>query len=255
VPAPLVLMYHGFGQRSSSQDPQNLFVPAATFEAQLRSLLQRGRKPLDEAAFLEGIRRGGRWPAGSFLVTIDDGYTSTLDVAAPVLARLRIPAVMYALTGLLGATSRWMPEMPDEALLDRDGLRELPNWGVSVGLHGLDHLSLAGQSADELRRQTVEARQQLTEVTGQVPASFAYPFGHQDAAARQAVAEAGFEAAFAIYSADGPLAFPRVDVNALDTPRTFRLKTSRVFPRIKAVADRAPAVRRFAHAALGKTAR
>jgi peptidoglycan/xylan/chitin deacetylase (PgdA/CDA1 family) len=255
VSNPLVLMYHGFGRRSSAQDPQNLFVPADAFEEQLTSLLRRGRRPLDEAAFLEGLRRGGRWPAGSFLVTIDDGYTSTLDVAAPLLARLRVPAILYALPGLLGATSRWMPEMPDEPLLDRDGLRELPDHGVSVGLHGLDHTSLAGQSAEELHRQTVDARRRLTDVMGQVPQTFAYPFGHQDAAARKAVGEAGFEAAFAIYDAEVPLAFPRVDVNALETPRSFRLKTSRVFPRIKAIADRAPAVRRLAHSALGKAAR
>jgi peptidoglycan/xylan/chitin deacetylase (PgdA/CDA1 family) len=188
-------------------------------------------------------------------VTIDDGYTSTLDVAAPILARLGIPAIMYALPGLLGATSRWMPEMPDEPLLDQHGLRELPDRGVTVGLHGLDHLSLAGRSTDELRRQTVEARQRLTELTGRRPETFAYPFGDHDAAARAAVAEAGFDAAFAIYAGNGALAFPRVDVNALDTPRTFRLKTSRVFPRVKAAVDRTPAVRRLAHSVLGKAER
>jgi hypothetical protein len=225
VPAPLVLMYHGFGGRSSTQDPQNLFVPADAFEQQMRSLLQRGRTPLDEAAFLEGLRRGRRWPAGAFLVTIDDGY------------------------------SRWMPEMPDEPLLDQHGLRELPDRGVTVGLHGLDHLSLAGRSTDELRRQTVEARQRLTELTGRRPETFAYPFGDHDAAARAAVAEAGFDAAFAIYAGNDALAFPRVDVNALDTPRTFRLKTSRVFPRVKAAVDRTPAVRRLAHSVLGKAER
>ena len=51
MPKPLVLMYHGFGRRSPSQDPQNLFVSATALEEQLRSLLQRGRTPLDEAAF------------------------------------------------------------------------------------------------------------------------------------------------------------------------------------------------------------
>lgn len=251
---PLVLMYHGFGQRSSTADPQNLFVPGDVFEAQLRTLLQRGRTPLDEAGFLAGLSRG-RWPAGSFLVTIDDGYVSTLDIAAPILARLGVPAVMYALPGLLGGTSRWMPEMPDEDLLDRDGLRELPDRGVSVGLHGLDHLSLAGRTEDELRQQTVEARRALTDLMGYEPRTFAYPFGDHDAAARQAVEDAGFPVSFAIYDAHGPLAFPRVDVNALDTPRTFRLKTSKVYPRVKAAVDRAPGVRRLAHSVLGKAAR
>jgi hypothetical protein len=46
-----------------------------------------------------------------------------------------------------------------------------------------------------------------------------------------------------------------VDVNALDTPRTFALKTSTLYPRAKAVLDRVPAVRRFAHALVGKARR
>ena len=254
MPKPLVLMYHGFGNRSTEADPQNLFVRGDVFEAQLRSLLQRGYTPLDETGFLAGLSRG-RWPAGSFLVTIDDGYVSTLDVAAPILAKLGVPAVMYALPGLLGGTSQWMPEMPDEDLLDRDGLRELPDRGVAIGLHGLDHLSLAGRTEAELQRQTTDARRALAEVMGQEARTFAYPFGDHDASARSAVADAGFPVAFAIYDAQGPLAFPRVDVNALDTPRTFRLKTSRIYPRIKSAVDRAPAVRRFAHSLLGKASR
>jgi peptidoglycan/xylan/chitin deacetylase (PgdA/CDA1 family) len=251
---PLVLMYHGFGPRSREQDPQNLFVPEDAFEEQLTSLLGRGYRPLDETSFLAGLPRRS-WPAGSFLVTIDDGYVSTRDSAGPILARLKIPAVMYALPGLLGATSCWMADMPAEPLLDGDGLRELPNFGITVGLHGHDHLSLSGRTEDELRPQIVEARDALAAIIGHQPATFAYPFGHHDSSAREAVADAGFQAAFAIYSARGPLAFPRVDVNALDTRRTFRLKTSAVYPRAKAALDRLPAMRRLAHAALGKASR
>jgi peptidoglycan/xylan/chitin deacetylase (PgdA/CDA1 family) len=148
-----------------------------------------------------------------------------------------------------------MPEMPDELLLDGDQLRRLPRWGITVGLHGLDHTSLAGLDAPELRRQVVEARQALADVVGHEPTLFAYPFGAHDAAARRAVGEAGFTAAFAIYSHCGPHALPRVDVNALDTERTFRLKTSRVYPPAKTLLDRTPAVRRLAHTVLGKAAR
>src|SRR5688500_17357750 len=105
---PLVLMYHGFGDRSRDEDPQNLFVTADSFEAQLRSLLRRGRRPLSHDGFVDGLDRG-HWPRRSFLVTIDDGYVSTLEVAAPILARLGVPAVLFCLPGLLGGCSQWMP--------------------------------------------------------------------------------------------------------------------------------------------------
>lgn len=254
MPHPLVLMYHGFGRRPASADPQNLFVPADALERQLTSLLRRGFRPLDEAAFLVGLERG-QWPARSFLVTIDDGYVSTLDIAAPLLSRLHVPAVLFALAGMLGGTSEWMPEMPPEPLLDRTGLRELRSAGISVGVHGLDHTSLSGRDAVELRRQTAEARACLADVVGYAPTVFAYPFGDHDAPARQAVAAAGFAAAFAIYDRHGQHALPRVDVNAIDTDRTFRLKTSRVFPPAKALLDRAPGLRRLAHTAVGRARR
>lgn len=254
MPAPLVLMYHGFGTRTAQQDPHNLFVPEEALERQLRSLLRRRYRPLDEPAFLAGLA-AGRWPARSFLVTIDDGYVSTLDTAAPVLARLGVPAVLFALPGMLGATSAWMPEMPHEPLLDGDGLRALPGRGISIGLHGMDHRSMAGLDEGELHRQTVVARARLGELTGVEPELFAYPFGDHDEAARRAVAAAGLRAAFAIYDSGDRFAFPRVDVNALDTAVTFGLKTSGRYSALKAALDRAPAVRRLGHSLLGKAAR
>ena len=251
---PLVLMYHGFGYRPPQDDPHNLFVPEDAFEQQLRSLLRRRYRPLDEPAFLAGLE-DGHWPARSFLVTIDDGYVSTLDVAAPVLARLGIPAVLFALPGMLGATSAWMPEMPHEPLLDADALRALPGYGISIGLHGMDHRAMTGLDDGELHRQIVVARQELGEVTGAEPALFAYPFGHHDEPARRAVAAAGLRAAFAIYDSGDRFAFPRVDVNPVDTPRTFALKTSGWYSGLKSVVDRAPAVRRLGHSLLGKARR
>jgi peptidoglycan/xylan/chitin deacetylase (PgdA/CDA1 family) len=247
-------MYHGFGYRTPQEDPHNLFVPGQALEQQLRSLLRRRYRPLDEAAFLAGLERGN-WPARSFLVTIDDGYVSTLDVAAPVLARLGIPAVLFALPGMAGGTSTWMPEMSHEPLLDRDGLRALPGRGISIGLHGMDHRSMAGLDDGELVRQTVDAREKLREITGSEPQLFAYPFGHHDDAARRAVSAAGLRAAFAIYDSGDRFAFPRVDVNAVDTPRTFALKTSGWYAALKAAVDRAPAVRRLGHSLLGRAAR
>ncbi|MEZ4248586.1 MAG: hypothetical protein R3B99_10125 [Polyangiales bacterium] len=47
----------------------------------------------DVAEFVAGRRS---LPPDAVLVTIDDGSVSTLRVAAPILARHRIPAVAYS---------------------------------------------------------------------------------------------------------------------------------------------------------------
>lgn len=247
-------MYHAFGRRTGPADPHNLFVTGEAFEAQLTALLRRGHRPLDEAGFVAGLERGS-WPGRSFFVTVDDGYVSTVDVAAPVLSRLGVPATVFVLPGMLGATSAWMADMPHEPLLDAEGIYGLRRHGIGVGLHGLDHRSLPGLPEPELHRQIVQARDLLAGILGDEPALFAYPYGDHDRAAREAVADAGFRAAFAIYAGADRFAFPRVDVNSLDTPRTFRLKSSHLFPLAKTVLDRAPGLRRATHSLVGRARR
>ena len=247
---PLILNYHAFGHRSTADDPHHHFVPLDAFRGQLDLLLQRGWHPLDESSYLNGLDRES-WPARSFLVTIDDGFESTLD-GADALAARSIPAIVYIPAGLIGgSTSAWSAEMTPEALLDADGTRALLDRGVSVGAHGWDHQPMRDMTEDELSRNTREAREALADVIGAPPRTFAYPGGHYDTAARSAVEGAGYEAAFTVTGNDGRYAVPRVDINGTDTPRTFALKCSRWWPAAQAVGKRVPRLRRGLHRLVG----
>lgn len=249
-----MLLYHAVGTRSHEADPFNLFVPPDAFEAQLRALRGAGWTFLDGDAWLTGLERG-RWPRRSVLVTFDDGYESTLSGAAPLLRRHGVPAVVFVCSGLLGGTSEWMTETR-EPLLDAQGVRALAAAGLEVGAHGVDHRSMVGLGPAELAEQVAGPRRALADVLGVAPRLLAYPFGDHDAAARDAAASAGFRAAFATYTGgSGRFAVTRVDVNALDTPRTFRLKTLRPYPFVRRHAGRAPAARAVMHSVVGKASR
>jgi peptidoglycan/xylan/chitin deacetylase (PgdA/CDA1 family) len=243
---PLVLMYHGVGTRSPATDPYNLFVPAPALEAQLRALLDRGRRPLPLADYLAG-RGDGR----HFLVTFDDGYRSVHGEAMPVLGRLGVPATVFVLAGRFGGVSAWMPEMPGEPLLTAAEIVALQAGGIDIGLHGLDHAALPGLPPERLREQVHTAADLLAEVTGGRPRAFAYPYGRHDAAARAAVAAAGFEVAFSTHLGCGGLAVPRVDVNATDSRATFLAKTSAAYPRLRRLAGTLPGLRPAVRALLG----
>ncbi len=246
----LVLAYHGVGWREPEADPHNLFVPAHALRAQLTRLLRQGWRPLSLADYLDG-RPGGR----AFLVTFDDGYRSVVDVAMPLLADLGVPAVVFVCAGLLGGSSRWMADMPDEPLVTAEEVRELRSGGIEVCPHGLDHRPLAGLAAGELLHQTAGAANLLAAVTGTYPRAFAYPYGSHDAAARAAVARAGMQVGFATHAAAGQLAVPRIDVNATDTDLTFRLKTRRGYRSLRTAAGLVPGLRPMLHAAVGTAAR
>lgn len=188
-------------------------------------MLARWTRPLDLDAYLAGLEAGRRWPARSTLVTIDDGYRSTLEVAAPRLAAAGIPSVLFVSPARLGTTSAWMEAMPDEPLLHGQELRDLGRYGIEVGVHGLDHTLLPGLPEDELARQVVDARDAVADLVGYRPRAFAYPEGRWDPPAARAVAAAGYAAGFAVErGGPGRHAITRRPVTGLDRLPTFVLK-------------------------------
>jgi peptidoglycan/xylan/chitin deacetylase (PgdA/CDA1 family) len=245
-------MWHGFEEQDAAADPYCVFVPPLTFARQLDLLVERRAHFLDLDGYLAGLSTG-RWPARSVLVTIDDGYVSTLTEAAPMLAARSIPAVMFALPGRLGGHSAWMPGAAGNPLLDADGLRELERHGVRVEAHGWDHTTLPGLPAAELHRQVAETREALADLLGRAPVAFAYPSGEHDAAARAAVRSAGYSCAFAVHEPhdNDRWALSRVDVNPTETEFSFRLKASRWWPAAYRTLGRVAPVRRGIHRMLG----
>jgi peptidoglycan/xylan/chitin deacetylase (PgdA/CDA1 family) len=249
----LVLNYHGVGVRPAGSDPDHLFVPVASLRAQLEHLIQRGWRALTLEEYLAGV--AGR---RSFLLTFDDGYAALREEGLPLLAELGVPSVCFVLPGLWGGTGRWNAANPEEPLIGVDDLASMEAAGMAVELHGWDHTSMPGLPAEALRRQVAEAADAFTDAVHRRPRAFAYPYGSHDAAARSAVREAGMAVAFAVYDglpprdADARFAIPRVDVNASDTMRSFRLKILRAYPVTRRVLSRLPAVRRGLHALVGR---
>lgn len=93
-----ILAYHGFATGDESRFRTKLFIQAGTFERRLALLARRGYRvvTLDDA--VRALRRGaatGAQDRDRVVITIDDGYASTLHVAAPRLARHRMPAIVY----------------------------------------------------------------------------------------------------------------------------------------------------------------
>jgi peptidoglycan/xylan/chitin deacetylase (PgdA/CDA1 family) len=246
---PPVLLYHGFGWRSHEADPFGLFVPVERFEGQLR-LLKRYFHPLDLGGYLAGLEEQ-RWPPRSVLVTIDDGYVSTLEEAAPLLARHGVPAVLFVPAGLLGQRSTWMPRMPGEPLLTAEQLLHVSTLGVEVGVHGMDHRLLAGLDPAQLRRQVVEAREVLGGILGHPPRSFAYPGGVFDERTVAAIAAGGYDVAFSVHrSVDRRDAerftVRRRGVNRGDSALSFSARLTPCYDLARQVSALYPAIRRLA---------
>jgi peptidoglycan/xylan/chitin deacetylase (PgdA/CDA1 family) len=92
-----ILCYHGFQLVDECRFRPQLFISEDTFIGRLQHLVSEGFVvlPLDEA-----LTRmwNGTLPQRSLAITIDDGFKSTLSVAAPLLLRFHLPATVYVTT-------------------------------------------------------------------------------------------------------------------------------------------------------------
>jgi peptidoglycan/xylan/chitin deacetylase (PgdA/CDA1 family) len=245
--SPVVLLYHGFTDAPRSDDPENLFVTGDDFAAQLDHLLDAGWEPLDLSGYLEALERR-TWRRRSFLVTIDDGLGSVGAIAAPILEARGVPAVLFVPAGLAGATAEWLPEPADEPIMGAAELRELAaTTRIEIGGHGCRHIQMVDLTDEQLRRETVEVKELLTSMVGRPVRAFAYPFGDHDEAAVRAVEAAGYDVGFSVHHDVDRFAISRVDVNAKDNARTFRLKLIPFYRVWWRTLEHAPFVRRTAN--------
>jgi peptidoglycan/xylan/chitin deacetylase (PgdA/CDA1 family) len=217
-------MYHYFGE-APGPDPERLFVGERAFTAQLEHLRRRGWKALSLDEYLAALD-GPPTPRRSYLLTIDDGHESVARIAAPLLGAARVPSVLFVCPGLLGDRARWAEAYPQERLLAAEQLKELAETGMELGVHGWDHTRMIRMDDRTLQRHVVDARAELEAATGVRARSFAYPYGTHDAAARHALAAAGYGTAFAVAREHGRFAADRVFVQSTDPLWMFRLKLS-----------------------------
>ena len=135
------------------------------------------------------------------------------------------------MTRYLGGTNEWDQAIgaPRLRLLDANGLRELAKNNVEVGVHSRTHPHLPLLPTEQISQEVAGAVADLEEGGLPRPRLFAYPYGQQDGRVRQAVKEAGLQAAFTVDSGyavagDDPFKVPRTEVFRENKIPTFRWK-------------------------------
>ncbi|MCR5883514.1 polysaccharide deacetylase family protein [Rhizobacter sp. J219] len=216
-----VITYHRFGD--AVRDPW--CVSAAAFEEQMRWLAEHKL-----AVSLEQVERFARGeidlPNGSVLVTMDDGFSSWLNIATPILQRHAIPAVAYVTTSFVGTTS-----ISGEPYLTWDEVAKLSKAGLTIGSHAHMHRSIAKLTTDEIREEGSRSKALLEQHVGVPVRSFAYPFGmrtDESETTARVLSECGYDSIFiaqhGILRRGAPLArLPRVKVEGGDALWMFKL--------------------------------
>lgn len=211
---PRILMYHGVAD--VAEDPNRLFVSPGRFAAQMQWLERRGLRGVSVGELVSAMRAGRH--RGLVGITFDDGYASVLAGALPELVRRGFTASFFIIAGLIGGTNEW-DDGPSWPLLPARGVWELAAAGMEIGSHSATHARLAGLPPARLAAEIGSGRAALASLTGTRIEGFAYPYGSMDAAARQAVRDAGYGYACAVQTPRAQLglaALPRIYIGEAD---------------------------------------
>ena len=207
-----ILTYHRIESLDESGVPdvrRRRTVSPADFAAQMEWLHRHGFRAITHLQALEALELGVPLPPKPILLTFDDGYRDVLDHAAPVLARLRMPATAYVITGLISG--------PDPSFLTWKDLLALERQGIDIGSHTVTHRNLTLLSDTEASAELRRSRRDLERHLGHAVPWLAYPHGAADTRIVQLARRAGYELAVTtqpgrIQSSSALLELRRVEV-------------------------------------------
>ncbi len=156
------------------------------------------------------------------VITFDDGFLDTLEIAAPILLKHNMPFSVFVSPNLI--------KSKDKRYLKKASLLELSNIdGCTIGAHGNSHCELTKCSNKELINELQSSKYWLEDKLSKNVNTMSYPHGAVDQRVRDAVDDAGYTIAVSSrnganqYESD-PLWLSRTDIWSIDNLATFHSK-------------------------------
>ncbi|HTW43642.1 MAG TPA: polysaccharide deacetylase family protein [Solirubrobacteraceae bacterium] len=227
----LVLAYHGLGRFPRALDPYNLMLDPARFREQVQALRGRGYRFVSLAQIGAHLRHGTP-PEGVCALTFDDGTCDNLELLAPLLVELELPASIFVCPGLLGSAHFAMPAQAGVRLMDAQQLRELASAArVEIGSHTNTHCDLSTADGRQALAEMRSSKDALEQLLGRQVRTFAYPKCGYSPSCPDAAARAGYELAVTCEGRGGwrPFELARESITSLDGRLAFALKSRRLY--------------------------
>lgn len=211
-----ILTYHRIGfPRNGSHE--KLTVHAAKFAGQLRALrlMRYDLVGLDDVcSWLRGNGKNIRRPV---VITFDDGYQDLFKYAFPLLARYRVPAVVFLVAKRNAASWVGRDDSRPLKLLSWQQVKVMSDAGIFFGSHSLTHFQLTDCANLRLQAEVVDSKKIIEDHIGREVRHFCYPFGNHDQRVEDAVRDAGYDSACtteraAVLPGANPWRLPRLTV-------------------------------------------
>ena len=182
-----ILCYHRFGSPK-----RRLVVARADFEAQMDYLARNGYHVIPLSRLIGFLEGRDALPPKSVVITIDDGYRSTYEIAYPILRKYGFPATVFLYSDFVGAGDA-MPWSQMQEML-RSGLIETqPHSKTHSNLTLRQPNETPAQYRDRVRSEVERPTTLIAERLGVTPLSYAFPYGDVNDAVVAELQRAGLQ--------------------------------------------------------------
>jgi peptidoglycan/xylan/chitin deacetylase (PgdA/CDA1 family) len=209
-----ILCYHRFSKACESP----LCVPTRIFEKQMRYLSENGYRVVTFKQLLNFLEYREALPQKAVIISIDDGYRSTYDIAYPILKKYGFKATLFIYTDFIGASRN---------ALTWGQLKQMKADGFEIGSHTLSHSDLTRQKEGEdtptytsrIDKELRISKQIIDKKLGQNTILLAFPFGRYNPSVLEISKRLGYQAGVTVKKGANPFF-----ANPLTLQRTQVLK-------------------------------
>jgi len=190
-----VLSYHNF---SSDQSKDMLTVSASNFESQLDYLKKEKFHTLTIEQFQDFLE-SGHAPRNSILLTIDDGWLSSYNIAYPMLQKFGFNATLFVTTNYLNEQNPKIISWDQARKMDHDK-------SINIQCHSKSHRDFNLLEDKEsiqsyitsLEDEVVTSKNIINKEIGKKVTSFAYPYGNTNPVAIEILKQHEYGTAFTV---------------------------------------------------------
>ncbi|HTR81102.1 MAG TPA: polysaccharide deacetylase family protein [Bacteroidota bacterium] len=200
-----ILMYHRVVKDLKLAHEFPLCIPSDEFRRHLDWIERWGFTPITFEDCRLYADHKLALPRKPIIITFDDGYLDTFDVAFPILQEYGMQAVIFILGDRSFRTNSWDEFGPKAYLLENHHVLEMSAAGMEIGAHSLTHVKLTDLSEHAAWEEISRSRILLEILLNKPVRTFSYPYGLVNASIKKMVREAGFTHACSVWS--GPPSF------------------------------------------------
>ena len=194
-----VLSYHKFSKNKTDM----MTVTEEALEEQMRFLKENGYRVITMDQLFDFLDYKTQIPRKSVVITIDDGWRSTYDIAFPILRKYGYVATLFVYTDLITGSDK---------TLDWDLIREMAKSGIDIQCHTKTHRNLNRKGKQESFRDYFDAvKKELTDSAAIIERHLktdvqylAYPYGDTNHIVVALLEKLGYRGAFTVERGSNP---------------------------------------------------